>query len=55
MSRLGVSDAERKALYQFYYNSKPYPRHKDCIQWFQQKYNRKIAQSTVSESFSSHY
>ncbi|KAF2177355.1 hypothetical protein K469DRAFT_720684, partial [Zopfia rhizophila CBS 207.26] len=39
----------------FYYNSKPYPRHKDCIQWFQQKYNWKIAQSIVLESLSSHY
>ena len=52
MPRIGISDADRKALRQFYYRSKPYPRHKDCIDWFQQKYGRKIAQSTVSESLS---
>ncbi|KAF2179973.1 hypothetical protein K469DRAFT_715830 [Zopfia rhizophila CBS 207.26] len=52
MPRIGVFDAERKALHQFYYRSKPYPRQKECVDWFQQKYSRKIAQSTVSKSLS---
>ncbi|KAF2182963.1 hypothetical protein K469DRAFT_787112 [Zopfia rhizophila CBS 207.26] len=55
MSRLDDSNAKRKALRQFYYNSKSYPRHKDRIEWFQQKYNHKIVQYTVSDSLSSHY
>ncbi|KAF2177251.1 DDE-domain-containing protein [Zopfia rhizophila CBS 207.26] len=55
MPRTGVSQAERKALRQFYYSQNPYPRHKACISWFQQKFSRKLGQSTISESLSDNF
>ncbi|KAF2726555.1 hypothetical protein EJ04DRAFT_393631, partial [Polyplosphaeria fusca] len=51
----GISDAERQALRHFYFQTKPQPRQKDVIAWFQAQYRRKLGQATISDLLHAHY
>jgi hypothetical protein len=53
--RKGISDREKKALRAWFSAQYPQPRHADCIAWFEQQYQHKINQSTVSSILSNRY
>ena len=55
MPRQSITEAERKALREWYSGQYPKPRQKACIEWFQTQFNHRIQQSTVSESLSEKY
>src|SRR5438046_9837907 len=55
MPRKSISDAQRKALRDWYYSHYPRPRQKACIKWFSDTFKHQISQSTVSESLGEHY
>lgn len=55
MPRHAISDSQRKALRAWYFHRYPRPRHKDCIEWFYERFNHRISQSTVSEILSNRY
>jgi hypothetical protein len=50
-----VSDAERQAIYAYYFSQKPPPKQKEVIAWFKQQYRRKLGQATVSDSLKDRY
>ena len=51
----GISEAQKKALRDFYFTERPHPSQSACISWFEEKFGRKITQSTVSVTLSSKY
>jgi hypothetical protein len=55
MPRHSISESQRKALRKWYNQQYPQPRQKDCVEWFRNKFNHQISQSTVSESLSNHF
>ncbi|KAJ5648646.1 hypothetical protein N7490_005018 [Penicillium lividum] len=54
-SRKGVSEAQKQAVRAYWANSDPRPTQRDCVVWFQTKYNRSITRSTISRILSSKY
>ena len=46
---------QRQSLRNWAHSQHPKPSQKACIEWFYNKYNHKLSQSTVSESLSSHF
>ena len=50
-----ISFEQRCALRNWAHQQHPKPSQKACIEWFHSKYQRKLSQSTVSESLSSHF
>jgi hypothetical protein len=46
---------QRRSLRNWAHSQHPKPSQKACIDWFYNKYNHKLSQSTVSESLSSHF
>ena len=44
-----VSDAERQAIYAYYFSQKPPPKQKEVIAWFKQQYRHKLGQATISD------
>jgi len=50
-----ISDAERQAIYAYYFSQKPPPKQKEVIAWFEQQYRRKLGQATISDSLKDCY
>ena len=54
--RRAVTDAQRKALRDYYYNDSNYnKKHEHLIQWFDQQFNHKINQSQVAKILGPRY
>jgi hypothetical protein len=54
-SNATISDAQRKALRIFAFDTRPKPTQKACAAWFQEKFGRIIDRTTVSRTLSSQY
>lgn len=54
-SRIGISEIQRKAIRTWYNSQEPRPSHIACINWFEQTYNRRLNQCTVSLILSKKY
>ena len=54
-ARRGLTDAEKQALRAWFYGSHVRQSQKDAQQWFNEKYSRDLAQSTISDVLSSRY
>ena len=50
-----ISDDQRKALRLWFHQQRPRPTQVEATKWFYRQYNRKITQSTVSESLSERF
>lgn len=55
MPRLSLTNAQKKALRQWYRSQSTKPTHQACIKWFEAQYGRKISQSTVSDCLNNKY
>jgi len=55
MPRKPISDEQRKALRAWYCQQHPRPRQIDAIKWFEEQFQHRITQSTVSETLSSRF
>jgi hypothetical protein len=50
-----ITIEQRWSLCNWAHSQHPKPTQKACIDWFYNKYNHKLSQSTVSKSLSSHF
>jgi Fission yeast centromere protein N-terminal domain len=55
MPRRPISSEQRAALRFWYYSHEPRPTQAEAARWFQNEFNHKVSQSTISESVSSKY
>ncbi|KAJ5166266.1 uncharacterized protein N7482_005047 [Penicillium canariense] len=53
--RAGISEVQKKALRAWSQSQQPRPTHASCIAWFQQTYNRRLTQSSISLILSKKY
>lgn len=55
MPRFAISSEQRRAIRRYHQNTRPKPRQVDIANWFEQQYNHRLRQSTISESLSDRF
>ncbi len=55
MARKQILISQRRALREWAFSQQPRPTHRECVEWFQQQYDIRISQSTISDSLSAHF
>ena len=55
MRRQAIPDDQKKALRDWYRSQYPRPRQRECIPWFNERFNHQVSASTVCEILSDRY